>query len=73
MALGDTRRRLRIMSLSTAASMIDDYFSGGADYDEIGLTEEEAEILEQENKRTAAKLYAMAEKLEKQGTKDDES
>ena len=67
MALGDTRRRMRIMSLTTAASMIDDYFSGGADNEEIGLTEEEAEIMEQENKKVAAKLYAMAEKLDKQG------
>ncbi|MFS1436070.1 MULTISPECIES: hypothetical protein [Vibrio] len=67
MALGDTRRRMRIMSLTTAASMINDYFSGGADNEEIGLTEEEAEIMEQENKKVAAKLYAMAEKLDKQG------
>ncbi|WP_122053702.1 hypothetical protein [Vibrio sp. Evd11] len=66
MALGDTRRKLRIMSLTTAASMIDDYFSGGAEPVEIGLTEKEAEIMEQENKKVAAKLYAMAEKLEKQ-------
>jgi hypothetical protein len=64
MALGDTRRRLRVMSLTTAASMIEDYFSGGAEHDEIGLTEEEAEIMEQENKKLAAKLYAMAAKLE---------
>ncbi|WP_172380784.1 hypothetical protein [Vibrio sp. Vb339] len=48
------------MSIQTAASMIDDYFSGGAEPDEIGLTEEEAEIMEQENKKLAAKLYAMA-------------
>lgn len=67
MALGDTRRRMRIMSLTTAASMIEDYFSGGAENEEIGLTEEEAEIMEQENKKVAAKLYAMAEKLGKQG------
>lgn len=67
MALSDTRKRLRVMSLTTAASMIEDYFSGGAEHDEIGLTEEEAEIMEQENKKLAAKLYAMAEKLEKQG------
>lgn len=67
MALGDTRRRMRIMSLTTAASMIDDYFSGGAEHDEIGLTEKEAEIMEQENKKLAARLYAMAEKLDKQG------
>lgn len=67
MALGDTRRRLRVMSLTTAASMIEDYFSGGAEPDEIGLTTEEAEIMEQENKKLAAKLYAMAAKLEKQG------
>lgn len=31
MALGETRKRMRIMSLTTAASMINDYFSGGAD------------------------------------------
>ncbi|HCG6305594.1 TPA: hypothetical protein NJ145_004142 [Vibrio parahaemolyticus] len=55
------------MSLTTAASMIEDYLSGGAELDEIGLTEEEAEIMEQENKKLAAKLYAMAAKLEKQG------
>lgn len=66
MALGDTRRKLRIMSLTTAASMISDYFSGGAEAEEIGLTDEEADIMEEENKKVAAKLYAMAEKLEKQ-------
>lgn len=69
MALGDARRRLRIMSITTAASMIEDYFSGGAEHGEIGLTEEEAEIMEQENKKLASKLYAMAEKLEKQGAR----
>jgi len=67
MALSDARRRLRIMSITTAASMIEDYFSGGAEHEEIGLTEKEAEIMEQENKKLAAKLYAMADKLDKQG------
>ncbi|MGR5328575.1 hypothetical protein [Photobacterium damselae] len=65
MALSDTRRALRIKSLRIAASLIEDYFSGGADADEIGLTEDEADIMDQENKRLAAKLYAMAAKLEK--------
>jgi len=55
------------MSITTAASMIEDYFSGGAEHEEIGLTEKEAEIMEQENKKLAAKLYAMADKLDKQG------
>ncbi|HIF9337708.1 TPA: hypothetical protein ACX6RO_001796 [Photobacterium damselae] len=45
--------------------MIEDYFSGGAEADEIELTEDEADIMDQENKRLAAKLYAMAAKLEK--------
>ena len=63
MALSATRKRLRIMSLTTAASMIEDYVEQGAEGKEIGLTDEEMDILEQENKKVAARLYAMAAKL----------
>ncbi|WP_347364403.1 hypothetical protein [Vibrio vulnificus] len=54
-------------ALTTAASMIEDYVSSGVDPDDIGLTDKQLEIMDQENKKLAAKLYAMAEKLEKQG------
>lgn len=65
MALSDTRRMLRIMSLTTAASMIEQYQGGGADSEDLELTEEEFEMFIEENKKTAEKLFAMAEKLEK--------
>lgn len=65
MALSSLRKKLRIMSLTTAASMIEDYVEQGADGEEIGLTDEEMEILEEENKKTAKMLYAIAKKLEK--------
>lgn len=55
------------MSLTTAASMIEDYVEQGLDEEVIGLTEEETEILEEENKKTARMLYTLANKLEKSG------
>lgn len=63
MALGATRKRLRILSITTAASMIEDYVEQGTEGKEIGLTDDEMDILEQENKKIAALLYAMAAKL----------
>ncbi|CAH6947123.1 conserved hypothetical protein [Vibrio chagasii] len=67
MALSSLRKKLRIMSLTTAASMIEDYVEQGLDEEAIGLTEEETEILEEENKKTARMLYTLANKLEKSG------
>lgn len=67
MALGSLRKKLRILSLTTAASMIEDYVEQGLDEEAIGLSEEEAEILEEENKKTARMLYTLANKLKKSG------
>ena len=50
MALSDTRRMLRIMSLTAAASMIEQYQGGGADSEDLELTEEEFEMFIEENK-----------------------
>lgn len=55
------------MSLTTAASMIEDYVEQGIDEEAIGLSEEEVGILEEENKKTARMLYTLAKKLEKSG------
>ncbi|MEH6454870.1 MAG: hypothetical protein V7749_00980 [Cocleimonas sp.] len=64
MALSDKRREIRIISLTTAASMIEDYVSSGVTTEDIELSEDEIEMLGTENKKTAAKLRAMAAKLE---------
>lgn len=64
MALGDTRRKLRILSLTLAAQMIEDYVNGGVSHEEMGLDENEFEILQEENKKTALKLHDMAAKLD---------
>jgi hypothetical protein len=63
MALSDKVREIRIISLMTAASMIEDYASSGVSTDDIGLSEDKIAMLEIENKRTAKKLRAMAASL----------
>ncbi|MFA0227789.1 hypothetical protein BCT46_23490 [Vibrio sp. 10N.261.46.E8] len=67
MALSSLRKKIRIMSLTTAASMIEDYVEQGLDEEAIGLSEEEVGILEEENKKTARMLYTLAKKIEKSG------
>lgn len=64
MALGQERRMIRRMALTTAASMIEDYVSSGVNYDDIGLTDKQLEIMDQENKKIANKLRFQAAKLE---------
>jgi hypothetical protein len=63
-ALGQERRMIRIMALTTAASMIEDYVSSGVDYDDIGLTEKQLEIMDAENKKIADRLRTQASKLQ---------
>lgn len=46
MALGQEQRMIRITALTTAASMIEDYVSSGVNYDDIGLTERQLEIMD---------------------------
>ncbi|ELP5729283.1 hypothetical protein QTV44_002549 [Vibrio vulnificus] len=55
---------IRRMALTTAASMIEDYVSSGVNYDDIGLTDKQLEIMDQENKKIANKLRFQAAKLE---------
>lgn len=62
--LGEERRRIRIISLTTAASMIEDYYSSGVGYDDTGLTERQLEIMHEENLKIAKKLRSQAAKLE---------
>ena len=50
--------------------MIENYHTGGAGPEELGMTEKEFKVLLEENERTAKILMAMAEKLEK--PEDDE-
>ena len=64
MALSEKRREICIISLTTAASMIEDYVSSCVTTEDIGLTEDEILILDIENQKTAAKLRSMAAKLE---------
>lgn len=64
MALGQEQRMIRITALTTAASMIEDYVSSGVNYDDIGLTERQLEIMDKENKKIANKLRLQADKLE---------
>ncbi len=68
--LGEIRRSMRIDSLTTAATIIENYHTGGAGPEELGITEKEYKVLLEENERTAKILMAMAEKLRKPG--DDE-
>lgn len=65
MSLGQERRMIRKIALTTAASMIEDYVSSGVNYDDIGLTEKQLEIMDQENKKIADKLRLQASKLDK--------
>lgn len=64
MALSEKRRNMRVHSYRIAAQMITNHLEGGASEEELKMTEEEFFLFEQENKRTAAKLEAMADKLE---------
>ncbi len=64
MALGETRRKFRILSYRTAAQMIVTHLEGGITADDLNMTEEEFFLFEEENTRTAEKLNAMADKLE---------
>lgn len=61
--LGEIRRSMRIDSLTTAASMIENYHSGGASAEELGYTDKEFKVFLEENKRTANLLMAMVKKL----------
>lgn len=63
-ALGEERRMIRITALTTAASMIEDYVSSGVNYDDVGLTERQLEIMDKENMKIANKLRLQAAKLE---------
>lgn len=63
MALSKRRREIRTIALTTAASMIEDYVSGGVEPEDIGLSESELEILDVENKKVAANLRKIASKL----------
>ena len=65
MSLSKRRREIRQISLTTAASMIEDYVSQGVTEEDIGLTDAEMEILDIENKKLAVKLRKMAAKLDK--------
>ena len=54
---------IRIVALTTAASMIEDYVSSGVNYDDIGLNERQLEIMDEENMKIASKLRLQAAKL----------
>lgn len=64
MALGQERRMIRKLALTTAASMIEDYVSSGVSEEDIGLNERQLEIMDEENKKIANKLRLQAAKLD---------
>ncbi|WP_076415018.1 hypothetical protein [Shewanella sp. UCD-KL12] len=51
MDLSDKRREISIISLTTAASMIEDYVSSGVTTEDIDLSDDEIEMLGTENKK----------------------
>lgn len=61
--LSKKRRALRVVSYETAAQMIREYHTGGADEEDLGLTNRELVMLIEENERLAALLDDMAEKI----------
>lgn len=64
MALSDTRRKMRILALRNAAEMIANQIGSGAGPEELGVTDEEFDLLEEENKKVAEWLNARADKLD---------
>jgi len=61
----DRKMELKILSLKLAASMIEDYTGLVTDPSVISITDDEAEFLNKENQKVAAKIYASAERLSK--------
>ncbi len=51
--LSKVRREMRIMACETASSMIEQYHTGGAFEEDVGLTKSEYKIFLEENKHIA--------------------
>lgn len=49
MALSETRRKMRILVIANASELIESHLQFGITPDELGLSEEEFIILEEEN------------------------
>lgn len=63
MSLSKVRRNMRLLAIENAAQMINDHLSSGVQAEELGLSEYEFAILEEENVKISKRIMSFADKL----------